>query len=74
MKLNVIGSNQTELHSDKDTIVFFSYNTPVAAYIPSTGYVRTEEKHSVTTTRHVNKWLMNKSYELVAQSAIEALL
>ena len=57
-KLNVIGSNQTEVLKGDGSIVFFSYNTPVAVYIPQTKEVLvTEEKYSTTTTRHINSWL-----------------
>ena len=37
--------------------VLFSYRTPVAAYVFGRGYVKTEKWWSVTTSRHINKWL-----------------
>jgi hypothetical protein len=55
-KLKVIGSNMTELHFPKCDI-FFSYETPVAAYSWMDGFVVTDEYHSKTTTTHINKWL-----------------
>lgn len=63
MKLNHIGSNQTELTIEKNGIqyiILFSYNTPVACQIYHEGltvYKKTEKKHSVTTSKHINKWL-----------------
>jgi hypothetical protein len=51
-----IASNQTEVEVG-DTIIFFSYNTPVAAFIPGEGYVVTDRKWSVTTSKHVSQWL-----------------
>ena len=36
--------------------VFFSYGTPVGAYMPGVGAVRTTAKYSMTTSRHVNMW------------------
>jgi len=57
MQLTPIASNQTELSFTNGAQVFFSYKTPVAAYCPLKGYVRTEKFWSVTTSRHINKWL-----------------
>ena len=62
MKLNHIGSNKTELETENmngmDLTVFFSYGTPVACLDRATGeYYRTKEKHSATTTKHINSWL-----------------
>ena len=59
MKLTPIAANQTEVSFTNGTQVFFSYKTPVAAYLPEKGYVRTEKFWSVTTSRHINKWLKN---------------
>ena len=62
MKLKPIGSNKTELETENmngmDLTVFFSYGTPVACLDRATGeYYRTKEKHSATTTKHINSWL-----------------
>ena len=57
MQLTPIAANQTELSLNNGTQVFFSYKTPVAAYCPSRGYIKTAKHWSVTTTRHINKWL-----------------
>ena len=57
MKLTPIAANQTEVSFTNGTQVFFSYKTPVAAYLPEKGYVKTEKFWSVTTSRHINKWL-----------------
>ena len=57
MQLTPIAANQTQLNLNDGTEVFFSYRTPVAAYLPSQGYIRTAKKWSVTTSRHINKWL-----------------
>ena len=59
MKLTPIAANQTEVSYNDGTQVFFSYRTPVAAYLPEKGYVRTSKFWSVTTSRHINKWLKN---------------
>ena len=57
MKLTPIAANQNEVQFTNGTQVFFSYKTPVAAYCPSRGYIRTATKWSSTTSRHINKWL-----------------
>ena len=57
MKLTPIAANQNEVEFTNGTQVFFSYKTPVAAYCPSRGFIRTANWFSSTTTRHINKWL-----------------
>ena len=39
--------------------VLFSYQTPVAALIDNKWYVTTK-KHSKTTSKHINNWLLTK--------------
>lgn len=55
MKLKQIAANVTEL-TINDTNVMFSYETPVAGWNDN-GAFRTNEKFSVTTTKHINKYL-----------------
>ena len=49
MKINPLRSNQTELIFDDGAKVLFSYETPVAAYVPKRGYIKTSKKWSQTT-------------------------
>ena len=57
LKLKPIASNMN-LIDTPDYIVLFSYSTPVACYNKHTlDYSRTSKKWSMTTTRHINKWL-----------------
>ena len=56
MKLRQIASNMTQLDLDNGYQVLFSYETPVAC-LSDNGYYRTSKKWSVTTSRHINKWL-----------------
>ena len=56
MQLTPIASNMTEVETSEARILF-SYRTPVAAYVYGDGFVRTEKWWSVTTSRHINKWL-----------------
>ena len=65
MKLVNIGTNQTELQFDE---------TPVSAYSDDTGYIRTNVSYSVTTTRHINKWVGDNKCETVSQDVINNLV
>ena len=56
MRLTPIATNQTEVET-ADARIFFSYSTPVAAYVFGRGFVRSQEFFSVTTSRHINKWI-----------------
>lgn len=73
MKLNRIAVNQTELELGF-CAVFFSYNTPVAARLTDGSLVRTAERYSYTTTKHINKWLQSCECLTVPQSRIDCLL
>lgn len=57
MKLKPQGANQTELELTDGTTVLFSYQTPVACYIPGEGCYRTEVNHSRTTQKHITQFL-----------------
>ena len=56
MQLRPIASNMTQLDLNNGYQVLFSYQTPVAC-LSDNGYYRTSNKWSVTTSRHINKWL-----------------
>ena len=73
MKIKNIGSNVTELHTD-DAVILFSYETPVAGLRTSDHeYVRTDLFGSVTTSRHINKWLSGVEAQTVPQDELFAL-
>ena len=74
MKLTPIAANQTEVSYNNGTQIFFSYRTPVAAYLPEKGYVRTEKFWSVTTSRHINKYLQGvTNVETIPQTVLDNL-
>ena len=73
MKLKQIASNMTELDLGFAQ-VFFSYETPVAACLTDGTLVRTAERYSVTTTKHINKWLQGCEALTVPQERIDYLL
>lgn len=72
--LKQIGSNMTEITTAKGNKILFSYETPVAAWTEQ-GAVRTEQKFSATTSKHINKYLGGKDVGTpVPQSWIEGLV
>jgi|TARA_X000001382_G_scaffold124749_1_gene109590 hypothetical protein len=70
-KLRKLGANKTELTKDNGVIVFYSYQTPVAVFSNETGYIRTNVKYSVTTSKHINQWLDGVDCSLVDQAIID---
>jgi len=75
MRIKSLAANQTELYDNSGTVVLFSYETPVAALLPSGRAIRTIEKYSQTTTKHINKWLQSfGNVETVEQSFIDELV
>ena len=72
MKLKQMAANVTEL-TINDTNVMFSYETPVAGWNED-GAFRTDEKFSVTTTKHINKYLAGASANIVPQKWIESIV
>ena len=57
MKLKNIASNVNEIVADNGLKIMFSYETPVAGYIENFGFFKTTTNYSVTTTKHINKYL-----------------
>jgi len=73
MRIKPIASNMTELHLASGIVVLFSYETPVAALIPGVGYIRTAQRWSQTTSRHITKWLDGISAREVPQAELSEL-
>ena len=74
MELTPIAANQNAISFNNGSQVFFSYRTPVAAYCPSRGYIRTAKKWSSTTTRHINKRLEGVNATEVDQQVLYNLV
>ena len=73
MQLKPIGSNMNEIVV-KGKSILFSYSTPVAGW-DENGAFRTDEKFSVTTSKHINRYLGGKDVgRVVEQSWIEGLV
>jgi len=67
-----IGSNMTEINANGNSVLF-SYRTPVAANVGGKFY-RTEKSWSVTTSKHISKWLEGAKAELKPQAWFDDLL
>lgn len=74
MTLKRLGASTTEVKLSNDTTVLVSYETPVAAFIPGKGYVKTAKKWSRTTSKHITKWLNGFAATEVPQSDLDSLL
>lgn len=72
MQLKQLGPNQTQLTMENGDVVLFSYETPVAA-LHGGRYLRTSQKWSVTTSRHINRWLEGVNALEVPQSKLNAI-
>ncbi|KKN48347.1 hypothetical protein LCGC14_0653820 [marine sediment metagenome] len=73
IKIKSLGANKTELFLNNGNVVFFSYETPVAAMIDGKGCVRTATKYSTTTSKHITQWLGGLDADVWSQSEINAL-
>ena len=75
MTLRQLGSNQTAAFFNDGTEIFYSYNTPVAGFIPGTGYVKTRRQWSKTTSKHINAYLTaaNGHVTIVDQEVLDHL-
>ena len=73
MQLTPIASNMTEVETSEARILF-SYRTPVAAYVYGVGYVKTDKWWSVTTSRHINKWIDKCTVREVSQTYLDNLV
>lgn len=71
VEIKKINANSYVMYRDGNEILF-SYRTPVAVYDAERDeYLRTDEKYSTTTTRHINKWLDGVKAKSVSQRTID---
>jgi hypothetical protein len=74
LSIKPVGSNMTELHFSGG-VVLFSYRTPVACYLSGTMETfKTAKKWSVTTSKHINKWLDGVTAEEKPQEFFDGLV
>ena len=73
MQLTPIASNMTQVDLNGFQVLF-SYRTPVACLSDDNKYYRTDKFWSVTTSRHINKWLEGGTAEKVSQTYLDKLV
>ena len=74
LKLKPLASNMNLIDTN-DYLVLFSYATPVACYDKNTlDYYRTAKRWSMTTSRHINKWLDGVQAKEMPQNYFDNLL
>jgi hypothetical protein len=74
VKVRNIGSNMVEAENSKATILI-SYATPVAACLKDgSGFIRIEHSPSMTTSKHINKWLQGANANAATQAQLDALM
>lgn len=67
-KRKQVGSKSMWIHTyPNGAEIAVSYNTPVAAYIPGLGFLKTKERFSQTTSRHVGVWVKSHGYPMVTE-------
>ena len=74
MKVKSIGANKT-IVSFGDCEILVSYETPVAGYTDKLGYFKTNEFHSITTSKHIGQYLPDRvSLLIIPQVRLNRLL
>ena len=73
MKIVERGTNWMVIDVNENVRVLFSYSTPVAAFVSGRGYLRTDRFYSVTTSKHINKFLDGRKAETVPHEEFERL-
>ena len=74
MKLRNTGSNQAVIEFNDGTEILFSYETPVAGFKPGMGHFKTDAFFSVTTSKHVNKYIDGIAPAILSQAQIEGMV
>jgi hypothetical protein len=56
-------ANVQTVNLDNDRVVTLSYGVPVAVFVPGQGYLKTDRKYSVTSSRHANLYARQNGSE-----------
>lgn len=72
MKVKNISRNETEIWYD-NRVVLLSYGVPVAINVFGEGFWRTSTKYSVTTSKHINRWIGPAVSKEIPQSEINRI-
>jgi len=73
MKLKKIGNNETEITTKEGVLLFFSYETLVAAASYKNVYIT--KNRTATTSKHINNWYNRNALcatpEVVSQEQLD---
>jgi hypothetical protein len=73
MHLTKLGNNVSLLTTNHGYEILYSYSTPVAGWAPLIGNFKTNKRYSVTTTKHINKYLSGKEAIEMCPTDIESM-
>lgn len=68
-----MSSNYSVVELDNGKRICLSYGVPVAAFVPGKGFIKTERKYSVTTSRHANAFCHGEP-QVVSDAAFRSLI
>lgn len=68
------GTDPVVLEYVDGTRIYFSYESPIAAYVPGRGYIVTDLDITKTDEYRVQEWLGKAPHEVVPQSEIFAVI
>ena len=71
IKLKPIKHNQNVITVPNGAQILFSYETPVAVISADGFNTITEQYHSVTTSRHINRFMQDLDYKKVSQNSLD---
>lgn len=75
MRLTSVSSkNAVALSLLNGVQIMFSYETPVAAFVPGRGYLTTNVKYSRTTSKHINSYVAGRPTTAVSPNDLVNLL
>lgn len=65
--------NVTTIDLSDGRQVCLSYGVPVAVFVPGRGYLKTDRRYSVTTSRHANQFCDGRPIEIPASEFAELI-
>ncbi len=68
------GRDPVVLEYRDGTRLLFSYETPVAAFIPGDGFIATSANVSPTTAKRIREWIGSRPFRDVEQADIFAVI
>ena len=74
MKIKSIAANMTLVIFRNSAEIMFSYETPVAGHDRFGVAFRTTEKYSVTTSKHINKYLRDSHSHIIEEYSEDEIL